>query len=117
MLASVKSLICPSVEPRLCITPLGKGMKASPCHSVVSPRLMGVVARDLHIVGGLSVCRLYYEKMCVYVYVIHLYTFCMCVCVCIFEPGNEITSFFTLTPLECLTVKFLCVSVFVYVQM
>lgn len=56
-------------------------MKASPCHSVVSPRLMGAVARDLHIVGGLSVCRLYYEKMCVFVYVIHLYTLCMCVCV------------------------------------
>lgn len=60
-LAPVKSLICPSVEPCLCITPLRKGLKASPCHSVVSPRLMGAVARDLHIMGRLSVCSLYYE--------------------------------------------------------
>ncbi len=36
--------------------PPGKEMKASPCHCVVSSRLMGAVARDLHSVGGLSVC-------------------------------------------------------------
>lgn len=31
--------------------------KASPCHCVVSSRLMETVARDLHNVGGLSVLR------------------------------------------------------------
>lgn len=67
--ASLESVICPSAEPLLCITPPGKEMKASPCHSVVSPRLMGSVARDLHSVGGLSVCvgciRIGSVSMCV----------------------------------------------------
>ncbi len=49
-LASAESLICPSAEPRLCITPLGKWMKASPCYGVVLSRLMRAVARDLHSV-------------------------------------------------------------------
>lgn len=74
--ASLESFICPSLEPRLCITlPWGKGMKASPCHCVVSSRLMETVARDLHNVGGLTVCSLR----------VGFVNLCACLCVGIYS--------------------------------
>ena len=115
--ASLESLICPSVEPRLCITPPGKGMKASLCHGVVSSRLMVAVARDLHSVGGLCVwvsilswiwsvrvcvCWYTFSRLCLYMCVF----FCMRKRDCKFMTSTWPWS----TVMSALHTQFVCLS-------